>query len=87
MSKSGWEPFSKSHATIRFCACKCKGEVGYGFSMLEAAGAKTAVGKSHGQGWSKALIVADHLDEAEISENYFIGLNGLCTPLAKTPDF
>lgn len=76
-----------SCATIGFCACKCKGEVGYGLSVLEAAGAATAVGKSHGQGWSKALTVADHLDQAEISENYFIGLNGLCRPLAKTPDF
>jgi len=75
------------HATIVFCACKCKGKVGYGLSVLEAAGAATAVGKSHAQGWSKALTVADHLGQAEISENYFVGLNGLCRSSAKIPEF
>lgn len=39
-----------SCATMCFCACKCKDEVRYGLSVLEAAGAATAVGKSHGQG-------------------------------------
>ena len=61
-------------------------QVGY-LSVLEAAGAAAGVGKSHSQGWSKALRVADDLGQAEISENYFIGLNGFSRPLVKTPDF